>query len=431
MELFIKKTGFQRISAQVLVILLNSSAQTGYGDAIQGFPTMLERQMIVLTDACRMAPTQYRDAYVGAYAILDPADYPAVAPLYWNPQLNRSARDHAIDMGDTCGALQHNSCNGTSWDARIKSFYTSSSWIGENIAYGATDPFAALNLWLLDMQANSQPAGDLTWLVDAAGDSSRLDGHRWNIMFKTYQEFGTGYDYGAKAGSKLHNFWVQDFGGGKSAYTNPIVAGGHFFIAAGKTTFLADFYDPSAQPPRNASITLAGQTSAMTLLMGNASRGTYQLVLARANNCRAYYFSFVDGNGKTWRYPEDGALVTSGEGSCTQEYVQAESLSAGKAPLQTGHNSGFIKSKINRSCLSITIQDRHYVPQWSAVIDCKGRTLCLWKWDCPLWGRAMAAESAFSLNVPLNKPLAPGTYFVAHCFSKENSIIEKVTVLIH
>lgn len=120
--------------------------------------------------------------------------------------------------------------------------------------------------------------------------------------------------------------------------------------------------------------------------------------------------------------------MTSGEGTCTQEYVQAESLSVGKAPLQTGHNSGFIKSKINRSCLSITIQDRHHVPQWSAVIDGKGRTLCLWKWD---WGRAMAAETAFSLNVPLNKPLAPGMYFVAHCFSKENSIIEKVTVLIH
>jgi|GEM_PF-1625288 Uncharacterized protein with SCP/PR1 domains len=419
-------------SPSLLIPLFNVLAQNGYGDVMQGFPSLLERQIAVLTDACRMAPVQYRDAYVGTYAILDPADYPAADPLYWNLQLNQSARDHAIDMGDTCGILQHPSCNGTSWDVRIKSFYKTSSWIGENIAYSNTNPFSTLNQWLLDMQTNNQPAGDNTWVKNATtGDSSRADGHRWNIMFTTYNEFGTGYAYGDKAGSKLHNFWVQDFGGGKSAYTNPIVAGSHFFITSGNITFLADFFDPSAKPPTEASMTLAGQKSAMTLLMGTPSRGAYQLVLARASTCRAYYFSFIDGNGKTRRYPEDGALVTSGEGSCTQEYVQAESLLVGKIPRQFTENNGFIKSKIDRSSLTIIINDRRYVPQRSAIIDCRGRTLLLRKWEGPSLDRTIPAEGALPLNVPLNRPLPSGLYFVVHCFSMGNSIIEKVAVLLH
>jgi hypothetical protein len=255
-----------------------------------------------------MAPTQYRDTYIGNYQVLLPQNYPAVKPLYWNLALNRASRAHAIDMANNCG-MQHNSCNGTAWNTRIKSYYTKSSTIAENIAAGNTTALATVKQWILETEP-------------VPADLSPGDGHRKNIMTSSYRELGCGYSRGPQ---KYTYFWVHDFGGGKPDFTNPLVAGCHFFIETGKTTFFVNYYD-SLAAPTNMVCTIDNKAYPMTIALGTAAKGTYTLVQTKGTSCRQYYFSCTKGS-TSYRYPEYGFLVTSGEGSCAKDYVPPESVS--------------------------------------------------------------------------------------------------------
>jgi hypothetical protein len=354
-----------------------AASYAGYGDVSGGLPSWKERQILVLTNACRMSPVQYRDAYVGNYAILDSSKYPPVKPLYLNPRLNASARGHALDMGDTCGIMQHNSCNGTAWNMRIKSYYQASSSIGENIAVGNNDPFVTMNQWIMDTpQGSNQPAADFSWCKASTGDSSRCDGHRSNIMNNQYKEMGTGYTYGANAAVSYHHFWVQDFGGGKPAFSSPIVGGAHFLRESAKTNFLANYWDQTLKAPAEASVYLSGQKYAMTLTMGKAFQGTYELTVARGSGCRTYYFSFLDGSGNTWRYPEQGLLVTTGEGGCTSDYENPAKSTMQSIPPDIPQKAYTIKSTPNRFAVIISAAKGMPVPQSATLFDGNGKTLC-------------------------------------------------------
>jgi hypothetical protein len=405
------------------IFLFAAESRAGYGDASGGLPSWKERQILVLTNACRMSPTQYRDAYVGSYAILDSAKYPAVAPLYLSPQLNASARGHALDMGDSCGTLQHNSCNGTAWDARIKTYYAASSWIGENIAVGNSDPFVTMNQWIKDNpQGSDQPAADFSWCKTSTKDSSRCDGHRSNIMNKQYKEMGTGYAYGANSNVQYHHFWVQDFGGGVSSVVSPIVGGTHFLKETGKITFMANYWDPALKAPEEASITIAGQKNTMTLAMGAVYRGTYQLTLSRGTQCHQYFFSFADGSGKTWRYPENGFLVTTGEGSCISEY---ETSTHGIAPIDPiiSEMALCMKVRISRSAIIITASHGALVPQSTMLIDAKGRMLFQERW------RDQVAMKKVGEGMVFKAALPEGVYFLVHRISDTQSFCEKIIII--
>jgi hypothetical protein len=414
------------VSIAVLVTMtVIAGSYAGYGDVSGGLPLWKERQILVLTNACRMAPVQYRDAYVGNYAILDSSKYPPVSPLYFNINLGRSANAHALDMGDTCGVMQHNSCNGTSWDARVKAYYKTSSWIGENIANGNADPFATINQWIMDSrQGTNLPAADSSLCTVSAGRVSLCDGHRWNIMNKQYKEMGTGYAYGTNSALQYHYFWVQDFGGGSPAIANPIVGGTHFLRESGKTTFLANYWDPSLKAPTEASMYLEGQKYTMTLLMGSASRGTYQIVLARGSACRTYYFSFIDGSNKSWRYPEQGALTTAGEGGCTFEYEFPTSTRLSQKNGVIPGNANQIMSRASRCGVAIVVRKGMFFPQSTMLIDGKGRILKHETWRRP--DALPAAGEEVSLNLPLQKPLPQGIYFLVHRISNTNCVGEKI-----
>jgi hypothetical protein len=406
------------------IFLFNAESIAGYGDVANSLPSWKERQILVLTNACRMSPAQYRDAYVGNYAILDSAKYPAVAPLYLSPQLNASGRGHALDMGDTCGTLQHNSCNGTAWDTRIKSYYAASSWIGENIAVGNSDPFVTMNQWIKDNpQGSDQPAGDFSWCKTSTKDSSRCDGHRSNIMNKQYKEMGIGYAYGANSAVQYHHFWVQDFGGGASAVLSPIVSGTHFLKETGKITFMANYWDPALKAPTEASISIAGQKNAMTLAMGTAFRGTYQFALSRGTQCRTYFFSFIDGSGKTWRYPEIGFLVTAGEGSCISEYESLTSQAKSPIDLPFAEIASGMRAKISRSSIIITASKGALFPQSTFLIDAKGRVLFYKRWRVQAFMTKEGAEIVFKTTLP------EGVYFLVHRISNTNSLYEKIVLI--
>ena len=67
---------------------------SGYGVPVQGFPSWQERALLVLTNAVRMAPLDWRTRYgadfspslAGASAL---DAYPPVSPVRWSPGLNR------------------------------------------------------------------------------------------------------------------------------------------------------------------------------------------------------------------------------------------------------------------------------------------------------------------------------------------------------
>lgn len=256
--------------------------------------------MLVITNACRMAPVEFRDAYLPTYPnILQPSSYPAVQPLYWNHQLNQSSRAHAADMAST-PCFQHDSCDGTAWFTRIRSYYTKNVALAENIASGFPDAMAVIRALIAD---------------GGAADNSSGDGHRRNIMNGNLREMGNGY---AVVGSR---YYVQDFGGGAPEFVSPVAVGSHMFLGDGQITFWAGFHDVTGMSPQGAVLIIDGRGFDLSLVLGQTSSGTYEIKLPLGSACRNYFFQFVDGAGVVWRYPESGLLVTTEESGCSEEFV--------------------------------------------------------------------------------------------------------------
>ncbi|MBL8026257.1 MAG: T9SS type A sorting domain-containing protein [Fibrobacteres bacterium] len=293
---------------QLSAIFVHS--QTDHGVPVDSFPSWREQALIVFTNAVRTDPQGFRDKYIGNYQILLPKNFQAQRPLFWNVALNRAARFHSIDMATNCG-MQHNSCDGTAFSVRVKKYYTASGWLGENIATGYTSPQAVVIGWLRDDTG--------TTVRNPSADSSAYDGHRRNIMNSVYREMGAGY---AKGAVKWYEFWTQDFGGGKNIFSSrPVVIGSHLFLETDKITFMVSYYDSTGRTPQSAQLNLGDSVYPLTLHLGSSSRGSYAAALPKKTTCRQYHFSFKDGSGNSWRYPEKGRFSTYGEGSCTQYYL--------------------------------------------------------------------------------------------------------------
>ncbi len=393
----------------VLVSLAVSLAFSGYGDKTNGYPNWQERAILVLTNACRMSPVQYKNQFVGStYSILLPANYPVVAPVYWNLALNQSSRFHAVEMADTCG-LTHNSCNGDAFNTRVQLFYNNKSYtLGEDIAAGYSDPVSTMSQWLLDEQNNVVPA-DLSMC-----GTSRCDGHRWNIMNKSYREMGTGYAYGPQ---QYNYFWCQDLGGGKPEFSNPIVCGCHVFAPAGSITFLANYFD-TAGKPTNPSIYINNQKSALTLLMGSDSAGTYSLAQTKSTACRTYYFTFTDAKGNGRRYPETGDLVTFGEGSCARDFVPQESLSVRNVIGMAFSESRRVTFSMNGAVLTVCAKNGSGGIVESALYDSRGRVLASILWNgrkTPPAQGAFANETVYRARI--DGRITRGVYFVRNRLS--------------
>lgn len=47
----------------------------------------------------------------------------------------------------------------------------------------------------------------------------------------------------------------------------------------------------------------------------------YRTVQPIGTACRSYYYLLVASDGMIWRYPGSGQLRTSGEGSCTEDWM--------------------------------------------------------------------------------------------------------------
>jgi len=290
-----------------------AAGATGYGVPQAGYPAWAERALLVLTNAVRLAPLDYRAKYAADFSpslaaanVL--ADYPAVGPLRWNLGLNESARAHSLDMGEN-GCFQHPSCDGTAWNRRISGYYSLSSTIGENIAAGypgPSDPRYAMAMWLCDASGDA-----------CCADGASCDGHRQNIMLGAYQALGTGY--ADVAGSPYQYYWTQDFGGAFAGEAPPLVDGSHIFYPSGQVTFLANYQDGA--PPLSVSVVLNGTSVPLAVSLGQAQTGTWAASSAAGSGCRTYHFEAVDASGAPWRFPAAGEFSTYGEGSCALDWA--------------------------------------------------------------------------------------------------------------
>jgi len=205
-------------------------------------------------------------------------------------------------MAANCG-LQHSSSDGTSWLTRIKSYYSTSDYIAENVATGLSAGHKTVIQFLRDDDQDGTPAAD----------NSDYDGHRKNIMGSQYQDFGPGYAYSSSM--KWFDFWVQDFGGGPHAYY-AIASGSHLYLIRGEITFMATFYDPDGSAPLSAQVVINGVPHDMNHHLGTLSKGSYQLELTDDNDCLDYYYIFTDSDNTIWRYPATTKLSNNPGKSC-------------------------------------------------------------------------------------------------------------------
>ena len=357
-----------RIILSTLLVLTFCRTAAGYGEKVDSLLLWEERAVAVLTNACRMDPVAFRDRYIGNSTILLPAKYPAVAPLYWNRELNASARFHCVEMGLDCGMVHD--CNGVAFADRVKKFYTKSPNIGENIAMGYQTPQQVVTGWLIDGQSAAEAAPD-----------GNGDGHRANIMSPRYRELGCGY-FLAGSGRSAKAYWCQDFGGGKSSFIyHPVCAASHLFFNKGEITFLVNLYDTTGTVA-GLSLLLDETRQTLKLDMGTARAGTYMVTLPCASACRFYVVEVVFTDGRTLRYPETGTLPTVGEGTCTQ----------GSAGIRAARPSGADGGRMVRdagvrwirrggaSALTVSLAASKS-PSTTTITDCKGSSVGRVRWN--------------------------------------------------
>jgi len=264
----------------MILTLLLPVAHAGYGDVdADAYPTASEREVHLWTNAARVDPEAFGDAYAaGGCSTADFSDDELTpkAPVYYSRELNEAARFHSEDMRDN-DWFAHESSDGTSFADRLAAFYDSAS-VGENIAYGYSDAFATV------MEG---------WMCSH-------EGHRANIMATSWLELGTGV-----AGTYI----TQDFGGG-SADTDAPVAMGIHTPEHGTTTFdlYADWQD--AEPPARLAAVVDGTAHDMSLIYGVDTQGIYVAPGVEVDgDCHEYWFSWQTAAGDEGGFPETGSYL--------------------------------------------------------------------------------------------------------------------------
>lgn len=113
-----------------------------------------------------------------------------LSPVLLDLSLDAAAEAHSLDMASN-DCFQHASCDGTSWDVRIKTSYSVPTTLGEIIAAGYTTPEAVVDGWM-----NSP-------------------GHRANILNDSFKVAGVALANGGSYG----RYWTVDFGGALTSAT--------------------------------------------------------------------------------------------------------------------------------------------------------------------------------------------------------------------
>lgn len=278
----------------MLILVLTTAALAGYGDAIDGYPSVEERKMHLWTNAARVAPEDFNDDYNSGgcdFEDFEPDEQTAKAPMAWVYELNVSARLHSIDMYEN-NFFDHTNLDGESPSDRAAAAGYSGG-VGENIAYGYGGGYSTVMVG---------------WMCSS--------GHRANIMTSSYTEMGPGEDA---------DYFTQNFG--SMGQRQRINMGVHEATADGYE-FWADFY--YTEGPEKMQVVVNGVPHDMDLLHGEAESGIYYADLSELDldpqgtepDCYSYFFraTYASTDDGEARFPEDGSW---GIGGC--DYDDSES----------------------------------------------------------------------------------------------------------
>jgi len=110
-------------------------------------------------------------------------------------------------------------------------------------------------------------------------------------------------------------YWTQDY----DKFTCPtelegfpIHSGSHlYFKATGNAVYGATFYDEKldASTKVEGNVFIDGKQESLTLDLGSATKGLYIFRDSTFQQDAKYYFEF-QADGKTFRYPQEGLLVS-------------------------------------------------------------------------------------------------------------------------
>ena len=290
--------------------LLGTATQAAaYGEEVDGYPSMEERQIHLFTDMLRVEPMEFWDGE---------GVYEARRPLIYNRDLNMAAYGYAHDMRiNGCWNADHSSCDGTSFEARVSAYYPDYVAIGENIAMGyTTAEMVVFEGWLYS------------------------DGHRENMLHAAWNELGTGYDAGGAGGP----WYVQDFGS-RGAVDEPYLTSGAHWPHLGPVgmplEFNVAYYDPAGEPPESVWVAVDTNCFEMELSFGEESRGIYNWELPEVTEeaCLQYAFVAELADGTEVRLPGEGSLVARAGAAECEDYDASPPPSPctpGQGPVEAG-----------------------------------------------------------------------------------------------
>lgn len=288
----------------------NEERQFALGTPVDGFPSVLERQVLYLTNRSRTEPELFNAD--------DP--YPPSPPLRWDLDLSRAARFHAQHIeAEDCWCEDHSSCceleavgddvqcsapatgcGGT--DAATRVAFFSPSYRGENMARGHTNAEAVVEGW------------------------TRSPGHWANMNAPSFRLLGVGYDSGA---------WVQDFGSGPNP---PVAADGIHVTRGALTHFGITYYQPGSGGPQEILAVVGGACHPLDNTSGTPEHGAFEVGLPLEAGCHRYYFYVRDGNGNDFTYPSVGSLGVGVQADCPLfvDARPADTCTPAGQPCQTG-----------------------------------------------------------------------------------------------
>lgn len=264
-----------------MFLLLLSLAHGGYGDAVDGIPTYIEREVHLWTNSVRSDPAGFELDYPCGTGAFSPDQLTPKMPLYWHGSLGEAARVHSDDMYVN-DFFSHNSSDGTSSGNRVSQYYAHPS--GENIAVGYPSAWAAV----LD-----------GWMCSS--------GHRANIMNSDYNDFGAGV---------VSQYYTQNFG--IRPFTEDAYAartGMHFPQWPNATAeYRVSVYTVDG-PPAEVRVVANGVPHALEVLHGAPDNGVYSadLDVDQTWSCTAYWFEVETASGRVDQFPAEGAY---GFGDC-------------------------------------------------------------------------------------------------------------------
>mgnify|MGYP000173616290 CR=1 FL=1 len=257
-------------------MLLSSLALGGYGDAIDGRPSHVEREVHFWTNMVRIEPAFFTNDYPCSFNSFSGTEQTPKVPLLWNHGLGEAARVHSADMDDR-NYFSHDTLGGPDFGSRVRDYY-GGSWIGENIAQGYQSAYSAV----ID-----------GWMCSG--------GHRANIMSNNFDEMGTGVS---------SDYYTQDFGGGNPPQ-RALAMGIHLpKNPSGEADFGVDW--TLTEAPDAVFVVLNGERHDLDAFIGDPSGWSgWSARLPIASGCNEYYF-VGEAGGLAQTFPEDGSYTFGG-----------------------------------------------------------------------------------------------------------------------